>query len=152
MKQLDNGQKRGEAASWRGEMASDSMPSPASPTPRMLPAWALKPDFKWSGLLVAAAVMVVWASTLRHALWLEVGTTGRLHLAVTFVALVQSYTGLFITAHDAMHGLVAPKHAMVNRRMGQLCAGAFAAFSYDLLLVSHRQHHAHPATSKARHK
>jgi beta-carotene ketolase (CrtW type) len=54
------------------------------------------------------------------------------------------YTGLFITAHDAMHGLVAPKRKKVNAFIGALCVILYAHFSFKKLRREHQKHHAHP--------
>jgi hypothetical protein len=56
------------------------------------------------------------------------------------------YTGLFITAHDAMHGAIAPKHPRLNLAIGRLALLIYGLFSYDRLLKAHRQHHHHPAS------
>ena len=77
-------------------------------------------------------------------------TTSGVHLAAVFVAQVGCYTGVFITAHDAMHGLVAPANPVLNHGLGRLCALLFAAFDYEALHTAHWQHHARPATHKAR--
>jgi beta-carotene ketolase (CrtW type) len=50
------------------------------------------------------------------------------------------YTGLFITAHDAMHGTVHPSRR-INTLVGWVCAGLFAYNYYPLLLRKHRLHH-----------
>jgi len=55
--------------------------------------------------------------------------------------------GLFIVAHDAMHGSLAPGRPRLNRTVGQLCVGAYAAFPYQRLLRSHHLHHAAPGTA-----
>jgi beta-carotene ketolase (CrtW type) len=55
--------------------------------------------------------------------------------------------GLFIVAHDAMHGSLAPGRPLVNRFVGQLCVGAYAAFPYERLRENHFRHHAHPGTA-----
>jgi beta-carotene ketolase (CrtW type) len=52
------------------------------------------------------------------------------------------YTGLFITAHDAMHGTVS-RSAKLNSFIGQLCTGLYAAFSFNKLLEKHHKHHRH---------
>ena len=57
-------------------------------------------------------------------------------------------TGLFISAHDAMHGLVAPKSPKFNAMIGQLCLGLYAGLSYKRLLSGHIEHHAHPSTEE----
>lgn len=57
-------------------------------------------------------------------------------------------TGLFICAHDAMHGLVTPKKPKTNAFIGQLCLGIYAGLSYKKLLKGHVAHHAHPSTEE----
>ena len=57
-------------------------------------------------------------------------------------------TGLFIVAHDCMHGSLAPGHPRVNRVIGTLCLGAYAALSYTALCPSHHAHHAAPGTAR----
>jgi beta-carotene ketolase (CrtW type) len=53
------------------------------------------------------------------------------------------YTGLFITAHDAMHGLVSP-NKVVNKSIGRLATQLFAALSFSRLLEKHQLHHRFP--------
>ncbi len=62
--------------------------------------------------------------------------------------LIQSllYTGLFITAHDAMHGQVLPKNRKINDFIGTIAVRLYAFFSYKNLLSKHWEHHKHPAT------
>lgn len=57
-------------------------------------------------------------------------------------------TGLFICAHDAMHGLITPKNPRLNAFVGQLCLGIYAGLSYSRLLKGHIAHHAHPSTEE----
>ncbi|WP_400191707.1 fatty acid desaturase [Hymenobacter sp. B81] len=63
------------------------------------------------------------------------------------LALVQThlYTGLFITAHDAMHGVVSPNRRL-NNALGTLAAGLFAYNWFPRLLPRHHAHHRHVAT------
>ncbi|MFB6351004.1 MAG: fatty acid desaturase, partial [Bradymonadaceae bacterium] len=56
------------------------------------------------------------------------------------------HTGLFITAHDAMHGSVARGHPQVNRLVGRLTTLLYALFSYEQLQAKHADHHATPVT------
>ena len=55
-------------------------------------------------------------------------------------------TGLFIVAHDCMHGSLVPGRPRLNRAVGTLCLGAYAALSYAALLPKHHAHHAAPGT------
>ncbi len=63
--------------------------------------------------------------------------------------LVQTflYTGLFIVAHDALHGSIAPGRPHINDAIGALCAWLYASFSFERLRAEHRRHHAHPGTA-----
>ena len=56
--------------------------------------------------------------------------------------------GLFIVAHDAMHGSLAPGRPRANRAVGQLCVGAYAAFPYERLRSNHFRHHTQPGTAE----
>ena len=55
-------------------------------------------------------------------------------------------TGLFITAHDAMHGSICLDRTDWNRRVGSICTTLYALLPYETLLTKHALHHQHPAT------
>lgn len=55
------------------------------------------------------------------------------------------YTGMFITAHDAMHGTIS-KNKIVNGAIGFTAAMLFAFNFYPRLLKNHHEHHKHVAT------
>ena len=55
------------------------------------------------------------------------------------------FTGLFITAHDAMHGLVLPHNPKLNAWIGRLALFLYAGLSYDRLLKGHIKHHESPS-------
>jgi beta-carotene/zeaxanthin 4-ketolase len=99
------------------------------------------------GVAVALLIISIWAIGLGF-LWTSV-KIDRLPLWCTLLAVLWQafiYTGLFITAHDAMHGAIAPKHPRLNRAIGQFTLLAYGLFSYERLLTAHRQHHHHPAS------
>ena len=56
------------------------------------------------------------------------------------------FIGLFITAHEAMHGLVLPTHRQRNDWVGRLALFLYAGLSYDRLLAGHIEHHRAPST------
>ena len=62
------------------------------------------------------------------------------------LAIMFLYTGLFITAHDAMHRTLMPRDPLWNNILGRIVVFIFALFSYAKLLEKHREHHEHPAT------
>jgi beta-carotene ketolase (CrtW type) len=89
--------------------------------------------------------MGLWGAHLAFAL-----TAG--HLTPTSAwtplhALLQAYlfTGLFITGHDAMHGVVS-RRPRLNAALGTLACLLFAGLSYRRLVKNHRLHHAAPAS------
>ena len=55
------------------------------------------------------------------------------------------FTGLFITAHDAMHGTVS-LNPVLNRWIGRLCLWAFAFNSWNRMLPDHHRHHRYVGT------
>lgn len=68
--------------------------------------------------------------------------------AVYLLVLVQMhlYTGLFITAHDAMHGTVSANKKL-NVFIGQVCTALYALFPFSKLNAKHHEHHRHVHTS-----
>ncbi|HZY17578.1 MAG TPA: fatty acid desaturase [Ramlibacter sp.] len=101
------------------------------------------------GLSLAAAVIGAWLALHVWGVFFFPLEGLWLWLAPWQVAL-QTWlgVGLFIVAHDAMHGSLAPGHPRTNTAVGQLCVGLYAAFSYRRLSVQHHRHHAFPGTAE----
>jgi beta-carotene ketolase (CrtW type) len=55
---------------------------------------------------------------------------------------------MFIVAHDAIHGSLAPGRPRLNAVIGQVCVGLYAGFSFSRLAEKHRQHHAAPGSAE----
>lgn len=51
--------------------------------------------------------------------------------------------GLFITAHDAMHGVVCRSNPCLNKAIGRIAVACYAWFDYATLHEKHWQHHRH---------
>jgi beta-carotene ketolase (CrtW type) len=89
----------------------------------------------WTAIHVVTVHMVDWGAT---SWW----------LAPPLVALqTWLFVGLFIIAHDCMHGSLAPGRPTVNRWFGRLSLFLYAAFMYDRLLPEHHKHHRRPGTA-----
>lgn len=99
------------------------------------------------GLLIAFSIISVWISHLLYCL-VYVHPSENVFLTVLH-SFVQAYlfTGLFITAHDAMHGTVS-KNTSVNKWIGYLACFLFAGLSFKRLLSSHKLHHNHPTDTE----
>jgi beta-carotene ketolase (CrtW type) len=102
-------------------------------------------DFK--GVAVAATIVGVWALSLTVLLSVDI-VEASAWLAVPAIA-VQTflYTGLFITAHDAMHATIAPTNRRLNDLVGTVAVRLYALFSYKKLHDKHWEHHKHPAST-----
>jgi beta-carotene ketolase (CrtW type) len=74
---------------------------------------------------------------------LDIATTPT-PLVIAIIAL-QTWlsVGLFIVAHDAMHGSLAPFRPGINRWVGRIALMLYAGFDYDSLIARHFAHHRH---------
>jgi beta-carotene/zeaxanthin 4-ketolase len=100
------------------------------------------------GLSLAAAIIGGWLALHVYAVFFYDFASGPLWLApLMAVTLCWLYVGLFIIAHDCMHGSLAPGNAKLNRAIGQLCVGVYAGFSYRQLLGKHIEHHRYSGTA-----
>lgn len=105
--------------------------------------------YRYPGLAVAVAVLVGWAVAV--GLGVTAAYPGAGHPVVDGAwILVETfaYTGLFITAHDGMHGLVAPRHPRLNHVIGALALSLFGAMPYGRLREAHERHHRVPSTAE----
>lgn len=104
----------------------------------------------WRGIAIAAVVICLWGSLLMWLLrWPLIGWMHPLKATLILVAIVSMthlYTGLFITAHDAMHGALAPGRPWLNNALGRLCTLLFAFNSWARLHPKHHAHHRHVAS------
>jgi beta-carotene/zeaxanthin 4-ketolase len=105
-----------------------------------------------TGLWVAAVIMVLWVSSLDFLLFLNLD---RLTFPLILAAILGRtfiQTGLFIVAHDAIHGTVLPStgaasptaNRSLNDAIGQLAVALYALLPYQKLAANHRRHHHHP--------
>jgi len=64
-------------------------------------------------------------------------------LMVLLAVLLRSFlhTGLFIVAHDAMHGVLRPACPESNARWGHLALTLYAGLTYDSCRAKHALHH-----------
>lgn len=115
----------------------------ASPNSQRLPQM----EVSWAGLTTALTILTLWAATLVLSFVLDLsslpqGTWVLLVLLRTFLQ-----TGIFITAHDAIHGVVSPGNPWLNDRIGSTATLLYALLPYRQLRRNHHQHHRHPATA-----
>lgn len=97
------------------------------------------------GVLIAALIVICWTALLVYLLQVNVNVTSPF-VYLLFLLQTHLYTGLFITAHDAMHGVVAPGRPQLNKLIGTVTAFMFAYNWYPRLIEKHHEHHRHVAT------
>lgn len=99
------------------------------------------------GLLLAAAIFAAWLALTSYGFFaVDFPTLSPLIAIGVVAALCWLDVGLFIIAHDAMHGSLAAGRPGLNRAIGTAALFAYAGFSFDRLAPKHMQHHRTPGT------
>ena len=102
-------------------------------------------DWITKSLVVTVVQIIVFLTFLFYGL---VGTHSEYSTPVIVTIQTFLFVGLFIAAHDAMHGLVLPRHTRINWVVGQICVFLYAGFSYRFLNKKHHEHHRYSGTNK----
>jgi beta-carotene ketolase (CrtW type) len=99
------------------------------------------------GFYIALFIIISWVSLITYLL-VGYEISWQNPLTYCFILLqTHLYTGVFITAHDAMHRIVC-KNKQLNNAIGWICATLFAFNYYKLLNQKHHLHHRFVATEK----
>src|SRR4051812_23182619 len=80
----------------------------------------------WMGVLIALIVIASWVTSAILLMQWKVDFANPL-LYLFILVQMHLYTGLFITAHDAMHGTVSA-NKFVNNAIGYIVTFLYAAF------------------------
>jgi beta-carotene ketolase (CrtW type) len=102
----------------------------------------------WIGLLVALGIFAAWLTSLAYLLGVSLAMTPAIEslLAVGFRTFL--HTGLFILAHDAMHGSLFPPSRVINQWIGRFALGCYGFLSYERCLSHHWHHHRYTGLSQ----
>ena len=101
----------------------------------------IKPtDIGRTGIIIAIVILMSWALMLGFLLHYTIDWANPL-VYVFILTQTHLYTGLFITAHDSIHGVVAPQNRALNHWIGFVCATFFAFNNYKTLSAKHHLHH-----------
>lgn len=103
-------------------------------------------DLDPKGLLIAWGIILLWVSSLVFLLSVDLNWSNPL-IYLGVLVQMHLYTGLFITAHDAMHGIVSANKGW-NRFSGWIAALLFSYNFYWHLLHKHHEHHRYVATER----
>jgi beta-carotene/zeaxanthin 4-ketolase len=105
-----------------------------------------------TGLWVAALIIFLWIGSLGFLLSINIDRFTAPCILAMILGRTFIQTGLFIVAHDAIHGSLMPcikaLSPVVNRRcndtIGQLAVVLYALLPYRKLAMNHHKHHRYP--------
>lgn len=97
------------------------------------------------GVFIAIIIILFWTVHLLYMLLFQPIEIFNLWFWVNMLFQSWLFTGLFITAHDSMHGTVS-SNRKVNYLLGFLSTLLFAGMWYKVLIKKHKLHHLYPAT------
>ncbi|MEH1938555.1 MAG: beta-carotene ketolase CrtW [Nostoc sp.] len=117
---------------------------PPSHQTKLTPVVKSKSQFK--GLFIAIVIVSAWVISLSLLLSLDISKVKLWMLSPVILWQTFLYTGLFITSHDAMHGVVFPHNTKINHLIGTLTLSLYGLLSYKKLLQKHWVHHHNPAS------
>ncbi len=98
------------------------------------------------GLIISCLIIATWVFSLGIFLNVNLSETNIILIITAILWRTFLQTGLFISAHDAMHGVVFAQNSKINHLIGKLCLILYALFNYQKLLERHWQHHQNPAS------
>ncbi|MBP0027637.1 fatty acid desaturase [Roseofilum sp. Guam] len=96
------------------------------------------------GLWLAIAILLLWLGSGFLLIAVPLSNINWIAIAVGIAGRSFLHTGLFILAHDAIHGLLVPHNLRLNRTIGQLAVSLYACLSYKNCQKNHINHHLTP--------
>ena len=99
------------------------------------------------GLLYAALVVASWLIVHVYSVFFHV-LSAPLWQTLCLIALqCWLYAGMFIVAHDTMHGSLVPESPKANALIGKAIMFVYAGFDWSYMRKAHHVHHEHPGTA-----
>jgi beta-carotene ketolase (CrtW type) len=102
----------------------------------------------WSGLLIVIVVFGIWFTSLVGSLIFLSVDISWFWIILTILGRTYLHTGLFILAHDAMHGNLIPHHKFLNNLIGRFAVVVYGFLPYDHCRTNHHNHHRYPSQSR----
>ena len=102
----------------------------------------------WPGLILGFGIVAAWLALFVYAVFFFSLSAASVPVAIAMiVALVILYAGMFIVAHDTMHGSFLPGAPKLNAAIGQFILTVYAGFNWRKMRTAHHQHHKTPGTA-----
>lgn len=98
------------------------------------------------GILIPLIIISLWLSNLIFILFINISDLTIFSLIGSIILRTFLQTGLFITAHDAMHGAISPDRRKINDLIGSIATTCYAFLAYRNLQEKHTMHHRYPAS------
>jgi beta-carotene ketolase (CrtW type) len=102
-------------------------------------------DDRLTGLVWAIAILTLWSITLVGICITDLSNLSFGWATLTILGRAFLQTGLFVIAHDAMHGNLTPQNRRLNDVVGAIAVSLYAGLSYPQCRINHALHHCHPA-------
>lgn len=100
-----------------------------------------------TGLTLAALVVGGWAAVHIYSVFFH-ALSAPLWQTLALIALqCWLYAGMFIVAHDTMHGSLTPRHPKTNALIGKTIMFVYAGFDWTYMRKAHHAHHDNPGTA-----
>jgi beta-carotene/zeaxanthin 4-ketolase len=97
-----------------------------------------------TGLLAAVVIVSIWIGSLVFLSFIDITQSITILILLAILGRTFIQTGLFIVAHDAIHGSVMPRNPRSNDLVGKIAVTLYAFLSYQKLAANHQQHHRYP--------
>lgn len=102
-----------------------------------------------TGQLLAYSIMAAWVFVHIYGLFFHQLQGAPLWQTLSLIILqCWLYVGLFIIAHDTMHGSLFPRHENRNAIIGTVIMFVYAGFHWQAMKKTHMDHHSYPGTEK----
>lgn len=102
----------------------------------------------WVGILLAVLIVAAWLCVHVYSVFFYDLTTS-IWVTLALISLqCWLYTGVFIVAHDTMHGSLFPNSPKANAVLGTTILFVYAGFNWRYMRDAHHAHHRHPGTEK----
>ncbi len=107
---------------------------------------------KWQksiGLSLLAALWASWIALHIYAVFFfEISLSNILFIPIIMAVLCWLSVGLFIAAHDAMHGSLIPGYPELNDAIGAVILALYAGFGWRKMRAAHWDHHKYSGSDK----
>jgi len=98
------------------------------------------------GLLLAGSIATAWLALHIGAVFFFPWKQAWLLAPLVIAVQCWLYVGLFIVAHDCMHGSLVPGRPQLNVTIGRIILFVYAGFPFDKVNANHHEHHRYSGT------